>query len=90
MSDESRFGDTAGDPGVDLTPVGAPGCFASTNANLTAFSALAAGGAATFSVSVPNDPALNGASLSVQATASTALNSLTIATSNGLLGTFGL
>ena len=61
-----------------------------TNANLAAFSALASGGVATFSLSVPNDPALSGASLSVQATAATALNSLTIATSNGLLGTFGL
>ena len=84
------FGDTAIDPGVDLTPLGAPGCFVYTSANLASYKLLASGGVANVSVSIPNDPALNGASLAAQGTAGTALNALTIATSNGLLGTFGL
>lgn len=85
------FGSSAVNPGTDLSAIGAPGCFAYTSADLGAFFALNSGADdATYSLSVPNDPTLAGASLTIQATSSSSLNAFGIATSNGLTGTVGL
>ena len=83
------FGSAAVDPGVDLGSVGAPGCSAYTNADLSSFALTVSSGNASLCLPVPNDPALAGGSFSVQAAAATTLNALTVVTSNGLLGTFG-
>ena len=83
------FGSAAVDPGVDLGSVGAPGCSAYTNADLSSFALTVSSGNASLCLPVPNDPALAGGSVSVQAAAATTLNALTVVTSNGLLGTFG-
>lgn len=85
------FGSSAVNPGTDLGVVGAPGCFAYTSAELGAYFAANSGSDdATFSLAVPNDPTLAGASLTVQATSSSSQNAFGIATSNGLTGTVGL
>jgi len=83
------FGSAAVNPGVDLGFIGAPGCFAYTNADLAAVLEIGVGSVAT-SLAVPNNPALAGAALTVQATASSPANAWGIATSNGLTGTIGL
>ena len=83
------FGDTVVDPGVDLTSVGAPGCSAYTNANLGAFANLVAVGSSQFNLLLPSTPSLVGSAISVQGTAATAANALTVATSNGLSGVVG-
>ena len=84
------FGDTVIDPGLDLASVGAPGCSAYTNANLGAFTSLVAGDSSQFNLLLPSSPTLIGAAISVQGSAATAANALTVATSNGLSGVVGL
>jgi len=83
------FGSGAVNPGVDLGGVGAPGCFAYTTADLGAVLELGAGPLTT-SLAIPNNAALVGAELTVQATAATPLNAFGVATSNGVTGTLGL
>ena len=82
------FGSDATDPGIELDFVGAPNCFAYTNANLAAAIMLGAGPLTT-SLAIPNIGPLVGAELTCQATAATPLNAWGIATSNGLTGTLG-
>lgn len=81
------FGNAALNAGVDLTSINAPGCFAYIDANIGTFVApVAMGGVSTYSVNVPNDAALLGFSLSVQASS---LDQGRFATSNGLVGVAG-
>ena len=62
------FGDAMTDPGIDLTFIGMPTCFAYTNANLGIFGPVTlTAGAASFAVPVPNNPALAGMLVSAQA-----------------------
>ena len=83
------FGETAVNPGIDLGFAGAAGCFAYTNANLGAFLAPAISGAGTFTISVPNNPALLAYELTVQASAGTNSTAVGFVTSNGLTGVIG-
>ena len=78
------FGDADIDPGFDLTPVGGPGCFLYTNANLGFFTQPMNGTSSSINVLLPNLSALLGAFASAQGAGFTPLNSLTFATSNGL------
>jgi len=85
------FGSAEVNPGIDLGFIGAPGCFAYTNADLGIIVEGAVGGSATTSVAVPANNALAGASLTVQATAANGgANAWGVSTSNGLTGVVGL
>jgi len=85
------FGSAEVNPGVDLGFIGAPGCFAYTNADLGVVVELGAPPSITTSLAIPNDPALAGAVLTVQATAGNGgQNAWGVNTSNGLKGTLGL
>ncbi len=83
------FGEIAVNPGVDLGFIGAAGCFAYTNANLGAFLAPVTSGSGTFTVSVPNNPALLAYALTVQASAASNSTAVGFVTSNGLTGVIG-
>jgi hypothetical protein len=83
------FGETVVSPGVDLTFIGAAGCFAYTNANLGAFLAPVASGSSTYTVSVPISPALLAYALAVQASAGSSSTAVGLVTSNGLTGVIG-
>ena len=83
------FGEIAVNPGVDLGFIGAVGCFAYTNANLGAFLAPVISGSGTFTVSVPNNPALLAYELTVQASAASNSTTVGFVTSNGLTGVIG-
>jgi hypothetical protein len=80
------FGDTAINPGTDLTFLGMPGCSGYTNANLSSFAFPVAQPAGTGSVAlpIPNNPGLVGAVLSAQSLAFSPLTPLNLASSNGL------
>lgn len=82
------FGDAQA-PGLDLGFLGAPGCRAWTNGNLTSLSAPVAGTSASLPIGIPANPALVGAFFTTQAAAFTASNTLGVATSNGLEWTVG-
>ena len=82
------FGD-AQLPGLDLGPLGAPGCRAWTNGNFTSLTVPVVGGAGALALGVPSDPLLLGASFTTQAAGFTAANALGVATSNGLRWTVG-
>ncbi|MEC8252887.1 MAG: VCBS repeat-containing protein [Planctomycetota bacterium] len=84
------FGDTKYNPGISLAGLGAPGCSAYTNGNLSAQLVPLAGGAATVPIPIPNNSSLSGAKLACQATAPSGINTFGIATSNGLDVTVGL
>ena len=58
--------------------------------NRPAFTSLVAGESSQFNLLLPSSPTLSGAAISVQGSAATAANALTIATSNGLSGVVGL
>ena len=84
------FGDTNLDPAVDLTGLGAPGCFAHTNANLGyLLGSSVAGGSSSVTLTLPAVPALAGGQLVVQSTASSNNLALGFSTSNGLIATLG-
>ena len=82
----SGLGDTALNPAVELTAIGAAGCFAHVDGNLGAFGVPVSSGAATYSIAVPNAPALLAYSLASQVSAFTGGN---FTTSNGLVGVVG-
>jgi hypothetical protein len=82
------FGDAQA-PGIDLAPLGAPGCRAWTNANLTSLTAPVAGGTGALPIAIPADPSLVGATFTTQAAGFTAANTLGLATSNGVQWTVG-
>jgi hypothetical protein len=87
------FGD-AQLPGLHLDFLGAPDCFAYTNANLPSMSvAVTFGGGSvgtgSTSIALPNAPGLLGMPLTSQALALTYNNSLHVATSNGVVMQLG-
>jgi hypothetical protein len=82
---------TAGfDPGIDLTGLGMPGCFqyaAPTVLNTIGVTA----GASTFTLAIPNDPALMGYALYAQSAGfAIGANTAGIVTSNGVALTLGV
>ena len=85
------FGDTTYEPGIDLSPLGAPGCSVYTNTVYGCYPQAAAGGASSMSWSVPNDPNLVGFEILAQSACAAAApaNTLTFSTSNGLRATAG-
>ncbi len=84
------LGDSAAPAGVPLAALGAPGCAAFTNANLTAVSLpVAPAGTAAVLLPIPNDAALVGMQVTSQALAFTTKNDLGLATSNGVTWTVG-
>jgi len=78
-------------PGVPFLAVGlnAPGCSIWINSLLGSLVGLNAGGSATVSLPVPNNPALQGATLSAQSLGLTLVNPANLLASNGVLGTVG-
>ncbi|MBL8753444.1 MAG: choice-of-anchor I family protein [Planctomycetes bacterium] len=72
---------------IELTVVNATGCFAYIDGGIGAFLSPAAGGASSFQVVVPANPALLAYSLAAQATT---FDGSTFASSNGLVGVVGL
>jgi hypothetical protein len=84
------FGDTLLDPAVDLTSIGADGCFAHTNANLTSLlGSVPAGGSSSLTIALPVDPAIAGAQFTIQSTAASNNLSSGFSTSNGITATIG-
>ena len=83
------FGDQQVNPGLDLTFIGAPECFAYTNANIVGLTYLVAGGVGRVVVPVPANPALVGQSFAAQSVSFTTNNALGLNFSNGLLATIG-
>lgn len=85
------LGDIAVPTGASLAPLGAPGCSAFTNANLTmvAIPATLPAGTAAAAMPIQNIPALVGITITSQAAAFTSKNTLGLATSNGVTWTVG-
>lgn len=85
------FGDTAINPGIDLTVLGMPGCSGYTNANLGALSFPVSQPAGTGSMvlPIPNNPGLAGAVLTAQSVAFSPLTPLNLISSNGLRAVLG-
>ena len=76
-------------PGIDLGFLGAPGCAAWSNANLSSATIPVAGGTGAAVLAIPNVASLVGVALTTQAVAFTLANPLNLSTSNGLLWTVG-
>ncbi|MCK5945315.1 MAG: hypothetical protein KAI24_25220 [Planctomycetes bacterium] len=84
------FGDAQG-AGLPLSVIGlnAPGCSVWINTVLGSLTALSTAGSATASLPIPNNPALQGATVSAQSISLTLVNSANLLTSNGVIGTVG-
>jgi hypothetical protein len=77
-------------PGVDLGPIGMPGCRLFLNADVTS-TLLLTGGPATFSQVIPNLPSLNGVRIFAQSfVLAPGANALGLMASNGVDLTIGL
>jgi len=78
-------------PGIPFLAIGlnAPGCSVWINSVLGSLVGLNAGGAATVSLPVPTNPALQGATLAAQSIGLTLVNPANLLASNGVLGTVG-
>jgi hypothetical protein len=76
-------------PPIDLGFLGAPGCSAHTNANLTSLTFPVAAGTGSVVVPIPSAPALAGVSFATQALGFTLSNPFGLSTSNGLFWTIG-
>lgn len=78
--------------GVPFLAIGlnAPGCSIWINSLLGSLVGLNAGGSATVSLPVPNNPALQGAQLAAQSLGLTLVNPANLLASNGVLGNLGL
>jgi hypothetical protein len=76
---------------VPFTAIGinAPGCDINLASAITSLSGLSAGGTATVTVALPNNPALAGALLSAQSLCLTLQNSANLLSSNGVEGLLG-
>ena len=83
------FGDVAIDPGYDMTPDGAPGCFAHTNGALGVWAQPVTAGSAQMPVGIPNAASLIGVELTVQGAGRDFGNALGVSTSNGLFAKDG-
>lgn len=84
------FGNAQG-PGLPFSAIGlnAPGCSIWVNTVLTSLTGVAAGGTATVSVPIPNNPALAGGVLTGQSICLTLQNPANLLGSNGVEGTLG-
>jgi len=77
-------------PGVDLAPLGMPGCFQYA-APTALYTINVAAGAATYSMPIPNNPALMGFQMFAQSAGfATGANTLGLVTSNGVALTVGI
>ena len=78
--------------GIPFLAIGldAPGCSIWINSLLGSLVGPNAGGSATVSLPVPNNPALQGAPLAAQSLGLTLVNPANLLASNGVLGTVGL
>jgi 3',5'-cyclic AMP phosphodiesterase CpdA len=85
------FGGSRQDPGLPLPSLGlaAPGCFVHVAATFGVLDAPVAGGAAGFTVTVPNQVSLLGAGVVVQSLALSTANVAGVATSNGIDAVLG-
>ena len=83
------FGESATHPGIDLSFIGATGCFSYTNANIGAFLAPVANGNGLFAINIPTNSTLIGYALTVQASAASNSTAAGFVTSNGLTGVIG-
>jgi hypothetical protein len=81
------FGTTQVNPGLDLTFLGMPGCFAYTDATLgsVTFPVALPAGTGSVTLPIPNNVALVGTVLTAQSVAFTTATAFGLATSNGLL-----
>lgn len=79
------FGSVAINPGVDLTVIGMPGCFAYQALDIGLFTTgPAVAGTAAFPLAIPANASLAGASFAVQGLGFTFSTPATLSTSNGL------
>lgn len=79
------FGSASVNPGLDLTVIGMPGCASHTSFDLGLFGpSVVLAGSGTLQLPIPNDPALNGASLASQAVSFSTATPIGLAVSNGL------
>ena len=83
------FGDTQINPGIDLTFLGMPTCFAYTNANLLSVSAPVIGPSAIVPLPIPANPAIAGSILATQGIALSANTPSGLVSSNGNLSIVG-
>jgi hypothetical protein len=83
------FGDTAVNPGIDLTFLGMPGCFGYTNANLTSVTFPVIGASGSVNLPIPSSPGLIGLSLACQSLAFSLVTPSNLITSNGTQFTIG-
>ncbi len=86
------FGSAVVNPGLDLSFLGMPGCFAYTNGNLASgsFPVALPAGTGSFTLAIPNNPGLVGVSLSAQSLCFTLATPFNLASSNGLQINIGL
>jgi hypothetical protein len=78
------FGDVAIDPGYDMTPDGAPGCFAHTNGTLGVWNQPILSGSSQMQIGVPNAASLLGVEVTVQGAGRDTSNALGVSTTNGV------
>ncbi|MCC7395474.1 MAG: DUF4623 domain-containing protein [Planctomycetes bacterium] len=84
------FGSVAINPGVDLTVIGMPGCFAYQTLDIGLFTTgPSIAGTAAFPLAIPANASLAGASLAAQGLGFTLSTPATLSTSNGLLFVVG-
>ncbi len=78
------FGSTVINPGIDLTSIGMPGCFAYTSLDLGLFgNGPVVGGQSDFVLAIPANPALAGAILAAQGVALSLATPINLASSGG-------
>ena len=83
------FGVTGYNPGVEMSPWGAPNCYIHLNTDFN-FLVTATAGTSTLSLAIPNDPGFQGAVLNSQTFAlAPGANALGVTSSNGIAHTFG-
>lgn len=85
------FGDTAINPGTDLTFLGMQGCSGYTNASLGSFvfPVLQPAGTGSIVLPIPNNPGLIGSVVTAQSLAFSPVTPLNLVSSNGLRATAG-
>lgn len=85
------FGSSVVNPGLDLTSIGMAGCFGYTSLDIGLFGTTTFNsGTAGFVLPVPNTTALINGALSAQGVALSVATALQLASTNGLVLTFGL
>lgn len=78
------FGDTAIEPGIDLSSIGMAGCHAYSNVNLGSLTVPTTAGSASVPLVIPNVPAFVGYAFTSQVLALSVQTSLNVVSSNGL------